>query len=80
MLGVDPVKLAQTQEITKNITGVITTDYKESSLLIAFSTTDKAAKEALPELLQTFTNALAQQLGSFFAITGKIIEKNKVET
>jgi len=59
MLGVDPVKLAQTQEVTKNITGVIVVDYKESSALITFSTTDEAAKKALPELLQTFTNALA---------------------
>jgi len=77
MLGVDPVKLAQTQEVTKNITGTIVVDYKESSALITFATTDKAAKEALPDLLQTFTNALAQQLGSFFAIKGKIIERNK---
>lgn len=79
MLGVDPVRLAQTQEVTKNITGVIILDYKESSATITFAATDEAAKKALPELLETFTKALAQQLSSFFAIKGKIVERNKAE-
>lgn len=77
MLGIDPTKLAQTQAVTKNIAGVIVVDYAKKLVELRFSTTDPAAAQVLPGLMEQFSRALAQQLNTFFAIQGKIIEKGR---
>lgn len=77
MLNVDPKKLAAIQEATRNIKGEITVDYREKSVFLKFTANDEKALEALPGLLESFSVGLGQQLEMFFAISGRIIEKNK---
>ena len=77
VMGVDPAKMAQMQEVSQFINAVVTIDYKENTLNIVFSSDNPAAKELIPQLLDQFGNALATQLSSFFAIKGEIIEKGK---
>lgn len=75
--GLDPRRLAKIQSATKGIVGVITIDYADGTILLKLSPTNDAAKSALPSLMESFSQALAQQLNTFFAISGKIIERNK---
>ena len=75
--GVDPQKMAQVQQLTSNIRGTILVDYSTNRVDIQFETDNAEAKKALPSFMESFSQSLAQQLSSFFAIQGKIIEKNK---
>lgn len=75
--GIDPTRLAAVQQSTKDITGVIIVDYKVNSVLLELSPHSERASEAMSGLLESFSRTLAQQLESFFAIRGKIIERNK---
>jgi len=77
MLGVDPKKLLAVQESTKHMTSVITADYRESTVTISFTSVVPAAREAIPELLESFSKGLAQQLATYFAINGELIEVGK---
>jgi hypothetical protein len=77
MFNIDPQKLAAVQAATRNITGIITVDYKAHSVLLELNTKDENALKALPEILSSFSQGLGAQLQTFFAISGRIIEKNK---
>ncbi len=73
--GVDPEKAARVREVTKNITGVITINRKESMITLQLNTSDPNAAKAMDEFLSSFAQMLATQMQTFFGITGKIINK-----
>lgn len=77
MFNIDPRKLAVIQESTKHIKGVITIDYKDYTVLLMLSSDDEEASKVVPSLLESFSQSLAQQLSTFFCISGKIVERNK---
>jgi len=77
VMGVDPAQMAKMQEVSQFIKATVTIGYKENSLHILFSTDNPEAIALIPQLLEQFSNALATQLSSFFAIKGEIIEKGK---
>lgn len=77
VMGVDPQKLAAMQSVSKFIKALVRIDYKESSLSIILSSDVPEAAALIPQLLEQFSGALAQQLASFFAIEGEIVEVNK---
>lgn len=71
--GIDPQKLARTQEVTRNITGIMT--IRGNTVLLELKSDDDAAKQAIPALLSSFAESLAEQLSTFFAIRGKIVKQ-----
>ncbi len=76
-MGVDPAKLAAMQEVSKFIEGVIRIDYAAKSVSLTMSSAVSDSAAIIPELLSQLGGALAQQLTTFFAIKGEIIEVNK---
>lgn len=76
-MGLDPAKMAVMQDISKHINGVIKIDYEAKSVTLLLSSSDPAASEIIPDLVDQLGGALAQQLTAFFAIKGEIIEINK---
>jgi len=77
MMGIDPKQLAQMQAVSKDIQGVINVDYKGGTVMVTLSSDVPEAKALVPQLLEQFSSALAQQLSSFFAIKGEIVETGK---
>lgn len=77
--GIDPQKLAEVQQVSKDVKAVIRVDYKEQTVQLFFSADTADAQVLVPQLLEQFSGALAQQLSSFFAIQGEIIEVGKEE-
>jgi len=77
MPGVDPKQMAAMQEVSKFIRGVVRVDYTNNTLVVAFSSDMPNAAALIPNLLDQFSTALTQQLSSFFAIQGEIIEVGK---
>lgn len=75
--SIDPGKLAQFQELSKNIRAEITVDYPKSSVLLVMSTQDPQALQLIPKLLEQFAQGLAVQMSSFMAIQGEITEVGK---
>ncbi len=78
-MGVDPAQLIEMQKVSKFITAELRIDYAENKVVITMASEVQEAVNLIPELLGQFTDALGQQLNSFFAITGKIVEVNKPE-
>lgn len=78
--GVNPQQLAAAQQLGKLMTGTITVDYKEGTVLLEIDSVNKDAKKAIPSMIESFSRALGMQLSSFFAINGKIVEKNKPQS
>lgn len=76
-LGVDPAKVAEMQKVSRHIAGKIRIDYVAKTVTISLSSAVPESAALIPELLSQFAGALAQQLSSFFAIQGEIIEANK---
>lgn len=76
-MGVDPEKMAQMQKTSQHINGKIRIDYKANAVTIELSSIVPEAAAIIPDLLDQFSGALAQQLSAFFAIKGEIIEVNK---
>ncbi len=76
-LGVDPAKLEAMQKVSHHINGVIRIDYATKSVNLTLSSAQEEAAALIPELISQLGGALAQQLTSFFAIKGEIIEVNK---
>jgi hypothetical protein len=74
VLGVDPQKMAQIQAVCQNIKAVIKVDQKLNQVVLTLSTDDQAASAMIPTLLTSFSDGLAVQLSSYFAIKGEIIE------
>lgn len=79
MGGVSPEQMAAVQAVSQYIKGVMTIDFAEESIHIVLDASTEEAKALVPGLLDQLTEALATQLKAFFAIEGKIIEKNKPE-
>lgn len=77
MPGVDPKQMAAMQEVSKFIKGVIRVNYNDNTMQVAFTSEMPNAQALIPNLLDQFSTALAQQLSSFFAIEGEIIEIKK---
>lgn len=77
MQGIDPKQMAAMQEVSKFIKGVIRVNYNDNTMQVAFSSEVLNARALIPNLLDQFSTALAQQLSSFFAIEGQIIEVGK---
>lgn len=75
--GIDPQKLAQVQAVSKDIKAVIRVDYGEDVVRLSFSSETPEGQDLIPHLLEQFSTALAQQLSSFFAIQGEIVEVGK---
>ncbi len=75
--GVDPQQLAQARQIGKYIRGSIIVDYKDNTALLKLESSNPDAQRAIPSMLGSFTRALAEQMHMFFAVHGKIIERNK---
>ncbi len=73
----DPQKLAEMQTVSKYIYAKIGVDYATSTVSVQLSSNVPAAVELIPELLEEFAPALAQQFATMFAIEGEIIETNK---
>lgn len=73
-MGIDPEQLLKAQEVGKDVKGVIRVNYTESFVQLSFSSDTTGGKELIPELLEQFSIALAQQLSSVFGIKGEIIE------
>lgn len=73
-MGIDPRQLAAVQEVSKDIKAVIRADYKENTVQFSLSSEAPEAQALIPNLLEQFTSALAQQLSSMFAIKGEIVE------
>ncbi len=78
-LGVDPAKLEAVQKVSHHIQGVIRIDYAAKSVTLTLSSANQEAAELIPELVSQLGGALAQQLSTFFAIKGEIIEVNRGE-
>ena len=76
-MGVDPQKIAEMQKVSQHIKGVIRVDYSINTATIQLSSAIPDAAALIPQLLEQFAGSLAQQLSSFFAIKGEIIEVNK---
>lgn len=72
--GVDPRQLAQVQAVSKDIKAVIRVNYMENVMQLSLSSETSEGQAFIPQLLEQFSNALAQQLSSFFAIQGEIVE------
>ena len=79
-MGVDPAQVIEMQKVSQYITAELKIDYTEKSVVIKLDSDVAEAAALIPQLLSQFTDALAQQLNSFFAITCKIIEVNKPES
>lgn len=77
VMGIDPRQLAAIQGVSKHIRGIITVNYKAKEVELLLKTDDAEAAKLISSLLSQFANALAQQLSSFFAITGEIVEVGK---
>ncbi len=76
-MGVDPAKLEAVQKVSHYINGVIRIDYAARSVTLTLSSDNQDAAELIPELVSQLGGALAQQLSTFFAIKGEIVEVNK---
>ncbi len=76
-MPLNPEQLAAVQAVSHHIKGKITIDYEESSVNVALTSENEEAKALLPNLISQLAEALAIQLTSYFAIEGKIVEKNK---
>jgi len=74
---VDPQKMAAMQAVSQHIKGVIRIDYKDNSIHVTMTSEHPEAAALVPELISQLGTALAQQLSSFFAIKGEIVEVNK---
>lgn len=72
VMGIDPKKLAAVQEISKHINASIELNFKTEQVILSLVSDVPEAKAAIPDLLEQFTNGLATQLSSFFAIKGEI--------
>ena len=72
-MGIDPVQMAEVQKVSKFISAEITVDHKENVITIKMSSTNQEAVVLIPNLLDQFATALAQQLNTIFAITGKLV-------
>lgn len=76
-MGIDPQKMAQMQEVSRNISSVIRIDHAANTITVKMSSNEPQAIALIPSLIEQFARALAQQLSAFFAITGEIIDVNK---
>ncbi len=65
------------QQVSRLIQGKIRVDYKEHTINISFTTQDERAKKLLTNIVPSFAEVLAEQLGTFFSIRGEIIDVNK---
>ncbi len=77
VLGVNPQQLMEMQKVSKDIKGVIKINFKENTVQLFLSSDVPDAQALIPQLLEQFSGALAQQLSSFFAIKGELIETGK---
>ena len=72
-MGIDPGQMAEVQKVSKYISAEIEVNHKTNVITIKMASDNPDAAALIPNLLEQFANALAQQLNSIFAITGKIV-------
>jgi len=77
MPSINPQDLQKVQEFSKHITGEIRVDYSDCSVKLTLKTNNEQSKIIIPNLLSQFSENLATQMSSFFAIDGEIVEVNK---
>lgn len=75
MPGIDPQRMAKVQAVSSRISGEITVSHSEGVVNLKLSSDDIEAQALIPNLVEQFSQALAQQLSAIFAIKGEIIEK-----
>lgn len=77
-MNLDPKKVAAVQNISSQIVGTITTDYKDGTIYIEFTAATPEADAFMKEkLLAQLPALLAQQLGVMFRIKGELIDVNR---
>jgi len=73
--GVDPTKLQQLQEVTKDISAKLTVSPSAGTLSLELMANSEQAGEVVPTLLDQLATSLGQQLRAFFAIKGELVKK-----
>ena len=75
--GVDPQKQQKVQAVGQNIQGVITKDFKTSTLTIQLTSEDQNGSKMAQKLIDQMGTMVAQQM--MFGISGKIREIGRPE-
>ena len=75
VMGVDPVKLAQVQRVTKYIRARVIVDTNHNTMTLQMMTDSEAAQTEIPNLLDQLAVGLGQQLSSFFGIEGELVKR-----
>ena len=79
MPQINPEQMKQVQAVSSGIHAKMVRDYKDNSVTLQLSVPsgNKQAITLSNKILNQFTDMLATQLSSFFAIKGEIIDRNK---
>ena len=65
--------LQQMKGFTKSVTATISK--KKDGVSVILKTDDAQAQQVLPQISEALVNSIGQTLGSFFEITGEIIDE-----
>lgn len=79
MLGVDPQELARAQEYGQHLHADIRVDYSAYTVEMKFTSDVSGLDQFIKEFLQQFSVGLANQLHSYFAVKGQIVEVGKTK-
>ena len=71
--GLSQEKISAAQEVTKFIKAEITSDYNENTITLKLITEDPDAANQIPVFIKQYSQMFAQQLGTLFAMDGKLI-------
>jgi len=72
--GLNPEQMAKVQAVSGKIKAGIKVDYYNNTFALGLSSEDPEAAALIPNLIKQFSEALAQQLSTFFQIKGEIVE------
>lgn len=75
--NVDPEQLRQAQIVGSKINCAVRIQYDKDTIQIMFHAVEPDAKTFIVRLLEQFGLSLAEQLSTFFAIKGEILETGK---
>ena len=74
---IDPQRLAEMQQHTKDIKARIRVVYPENKLELVFEPSNEQAVPIVQQMLEQLSNQLAVQLGSLLSIKGEITDIGK---
>lgn len=70
-------QMQKAQSVGSKVFCDVVIDYEAGTINMKFTSDDPAGKQFIPNFMSNFGTTLCTQMSSFFAIKGRILEKNK---